>query len=90
MNSARLPLETGQERLLTQGIKRHRRKNRIGRKENYFSFSMLSLHGLWDFHVEIPSRCLENKAGTQHGETYWGTNFFQIYRILPLFFFSSI
>ena len=47
---------------------------------------MLSLHGLWDSHVEILSRCLENKARTQLREVYWEANFFQIYRIQPLIY----
>lgn len=40
--------------------------NRIGvGRENYFSFSMLSVRGLWDFQIEIPCRGSENKVGMQ-------------------------
>lgn len=47
---------------------------------------MLSLHGLQDSHVEILSRCLENKARTQPREIYWEGNFLQTYRIQPLIY----
>ena len=52
INSVHLSLETGQEMLLTQEIRGHRRKNRIGGERKLFFF----FHAEFAWFVGFPCR----------------------------------